>query len=126
MEELVERVVREVGLDSDTAGRATRIVLNFLHTEGPRETVERLAAELGVAGELAAPDRGGLMGRLAAALPGGGAMAAFSALTAAGLDMGQIEGLVKSVLAFAREKVGDETVDEVIRAIPGLERLLAD
>jgi hypothetical protein len=38
--------------------------------------------------------------------------------------MEQIEGLVKSIVAIAREKVGDETVEEVIRAVPGLERLL--
>jgi hypothetical protein len=126
LKELVDRVAREVGIEPATADNAVRIVLNFLHTDGPRETVERLAAEMGAGEALATPAkaRGGLMGALASAMPGGGAMAAFSALTGAGLDMEQIEGLVKSIVAIAREKVGDETVEEVVRAVPGLERLL--
>jgi hypothetical protein len=126
VEELVDRIVRDVGIDADTARTAVRVVLNFLLADGPRGTVERIAAELGVPDTEATPDRGGLKGRLAGLIPGGGAMAAFSTLTGLGLGMEEIEGVVTTFVDFAREKVGDDTVDEVIRAIPGLERLLAD
>lgn len=125
MDELVGRIAGEVGIDAATAETALRVILNFLHSEGPSATVERLAAELGASSLLedGAPS-GGLMGRLGGMFGGGGAMAAFSALSAAGLDMDQIQTLVQSFIAYAREKVGDATVDEVIASIPGLERLL--
>ncbi|HUG62991.1 MAG TPA: DUF2267 domain-containing protein [Methylomirabilota bacterium] len=126
MDELIERITREVGIGADTADTAVRIVLNFLHTDGPSETVERLAAEMGASEALSAPAGAGkgLLGALGGLLGGGGAMAAFSALSAAGLEMDQIQKLVQTIVGFARERVDDATVDEVIASIPGLERLL--
>lgn len=128
MDELVARVADALGVPAATADEAVRVVLRFLHADGPRETVERLARELGAADVLAdpVPAPGGLLARLGGLMGGGGAMAAFSALTAVGLDMDQIQTLVSTFIAYAREKVGDATVDEVIAGIPGLERLLAD
>ncbi len=64
-------MAREVGIEPATADTAVRIVLNFLYSEGPRETVERLAAEMGAGEALATPAkaRGGLMGALASVMP---------------------------------------------------------
>jgi hypothetical protein len=128
MEELVARVGTALGVPAETADEAVRVVLRFLYADGPRETVERLAREMGAAEALAdpSPAPGGLLARLGGLMGGGGAMAAFSALTAAGLEMDQIQRLVSTFIAYAREKVGDATVDEVIAGIPGLERRLAD
>ncbi len=126
MDELIERIVREVGVDAATATSALRVIFNFLHTDGPAETVERIARETGASELLERPETtaGGLLGRLGGLFGGGGAMAAFSALSALGLDMDQIQRLVQSFIGFAREKVGDEQVDEVIASIPGLDKLL--
>jgi hypothetical protein len=125
MDDLIARIAGDVGIDPATAETALRVVLRFLHTDGPSATVERLAAEMGASEALEGPvQRGGLMGAVGGMFGGGGAMAAFSALSAAGLDMDQIQRLVQSVIGFARERVDDATVDEVIGSIPGLERLL--
>lgn len=128
MEELVARVATALGVPTETAEEAVRVVLRFLYADGPRDTVERLARELGASDVLAdpSPAPGGLLARLGGLMGGGGAMAAFSALTSVGLDMDQIQTLVSTFIAYAREKVGDATVDEVIAGIPGLERLLAN
>jgi hypothetical protein len=37
-----------------------------------------------------------------------------------GLGMGEIQGVAKETIAFAKENAGEETVDNVIAAIPGL------
>ena len=126
MDELIDRIAGETGIERDTADTAIRVILRFLHSDGPSETVERLAREMGAAEalDISAAWPGGLLGSLGGLFAGGGAMAAFSALSACGLDMDQIQHLVQSFIGFAREKVGDDTVDEVIDTIPGLDRLL--
>jgi hypothetical protein len=36
------------------------------------------------------------------------------------LSMGQVQGVAREVLAYSREKAGEEAVAEAIAAIPGL------
>jgi hypothetical protein len=43
-----------------------------------------------------------------------------SRLMAAGLGMGEIQGVTRELIGYAREKVGDAEVDEVVAAVPGL------
>ncbi len=125
MDEIVARIAESAGLDVERTDRAVRIVLNFLHKDGPTETVERLAAELGATDYLTgAKSGGGLMGRIGGLFGAGGAMAAFSALSAEGLDLGQIQRLTASFVAIARERVGDETVDQILADIPGLKQFV--
>jgi hypothetical protein len=50
----------------------------------------------------------------------GGVMGLGSQLMGAGLGMGEISGVAKETIRFAKEKAGDEPVDAVIGAIPGL------
>jgi hypothetical protein len=125
MQDVVETLAGRTGISGDQAEGAIRIVLNFLHTDGPAETVERLAAELGVADYLGTPAKagGGLIGALGG-LFGGGAMAAFGELQALGLDFDQIQLVVRDLIGIGREKVGDAEVDRILDAIPGLARLI--
>ena len=51
-------------------------------------------------------------------------MAALNELTSAGLDMGQVQTVAKELVGYAKEKAGDEVVDEVISQIPGLSQVL--
>jgi hypothetical protein len=125
MDELIRRITAEVGVTPETADTALRVILNFLHTDGPAETVERLAAQMGASDYLAGPaPKTSLLGSIGGMFGGGGAMAAFSALSGAGLDMDQIQRLVQVFIGFARERVDPAVVDEVIASIPGLDRLL--
>jgi hypothetical protein len=116
MDELVARIVATVGIDRPIAERAVGIILDFLATEGPPENVQNLFAHLPGSAEAAAAAHGdnGGGGML------GGIMAVGSRLMAAGLGMGEIQGVTHELIAFAREKAGGDDVDAVVAAIPGL------
>ena len=55
---------------------------------------------------------------------GGGVMGLGSALMGMGLGMGEIAGVSKETMVFAKEKAGDGPVDEVISSIPGLSQFV--
>lgn len=126
MDEIIARIAGESGVDVGKSDRAVRIILNFLHKDGPTETVERLASELGASDYLtgSAPSGGGLLGKIGGLFGAGGAMAAFSALSAEGLDLDQIQKLTSSFITIARERVGDETVNSILSSIPGLSQFV--
>ncbi len=42
----------------------------------------------------------------------------------AGLGLGQIHGVSQQVIAYAREKAGDEDIDRIIDSIPGARTFL--
>ncbi len=54
----------------------------------------------------------------------GGLMGAGSKMMAAGLSMGQVQGVTKETIGFAREKLGDDAVGEIVGAIPGLAQFI--
>lgn len=116
MDELVERLVATVGIDRSTAEKAIGIILEFLRKEGPPEKVQALIDGMPGAEpliEAAAAEGGGLFAM-------GGVMGVGSKLMGAGLSMGQVQAVTKEIIAFSREKVGDEALGEIVGAIPGL------
>jgi hypothetical protein len=120
MEELVARLVANVGVDKEAAEKAVGIILDFLKKEGPPDKVQALldklpGAEAAIAQQA---DAGGGMFSM------GGLMGAGSKMMAAGLSMGQVQGVTKEVIAFAREKAGEDTVGEIVGAIPGLSQFV--
>jgi len=38
--------------------------------------------------------------------------------------MGQVQSVTKEVIAFSREKVGEEAIGEIVGAIPGLSQFV--
>ena len=122
MEELIARIVANVGIDEAKARQAVEVVMSFLHAEGPSDKVQALAGKIeGAAGYIGEwnQDRGGLGG-----LMGGGAMAAMTKLQGLGLGIGEIQGVTQETVAFAKEKGGDDLVDEIVGAIPGLSQFV--
>jgi hypothetical protein len=65
------------------------------------------------------PDSAATLGGLGG-LMGGGAMAVLGKLQALGLGMGQIQGVTKETVDFARERAGNEVVTAIVESIPGL------
>lgn len=128
MEELIGRIVSNVGIDEGLAQKAVGMILGFLQSEGPADKVGELMGALPGAEDLiasAGEGGGGLMGAVGGMMGGGGgAMALMGQLTGAGLGMGEVQGVATEVVGFAKEKAGDDTVTEVISAIPGLSQFV--
>jgi hypothetical protein len=122
MGELVDQVVGNVGIDREVAERAVGIILDFLAAEGPADTVQALLERLPGAAEAVASARGESGGEPLAGA--GGIMGVGSRLMSAGLDMGEIQGVTRELIAYARDKAGDHDVDAIVQAIPGLSQFI--
>jgi hypothetical protein len=122
MEELIQRIVTKVGVDESVAKSAFSVIMSFLHTEGPSEKVEQLAGQIG--GEDLLSQAGGTAESMSDGMMGGGAMAVLGELQGLGLDMGEIQGVTQETISFAKEKGGEELVNEIVSAIPGLSQFV--
>jgi hypothetical protein len=114
MDELIGRLVADIGVDRNAAETAVGIILDFLAKEGPTDKVQLVAAKLPGAEALmqkAASDGGGGMG---------GVMGAAMRMMGVGLSMGQVQAVTRQFIAYAREKVGENELGEIVGAIPGL------
>lgn len=116
MDELLGRLVANVGIERGVAEKAVGIILDFLRKEGPPDKVQALLALLPGAEALlqAHGDTGGGMFSM------GGLMGAGTKMMAAGLSMGQVQGVTREVIGYAREKAGEDALGEIVGAIPGL------
>ncbi len=129
MEELINRVVANVGLEPAMAEKAVGMILGFLQKNGPPEEIGNLMTAMPGAAELAAThgaeEGGGLMGGLMNMMgAGGGVMALGQQLMGAGIGMGQIQTLSKEVFAYGQEKAGEDTMGAIVGAIPGLSQFV--
>ena len=116
MEDLVSRVAESVGLDEGVAQQAITLMLGFLKKEGDAEPVAKMFAAFPGADALAAEGASQLGG----GFMGGGVMGLGQKLMGLGMGMGEISGVAKETIAFAKEKAGADVVDQVVGSIPGL------
>jgi hypothetical protein len=117
MDELIGRLVANCGVERPVAEKAVGIILDFLRKEGPADKVQALIdkmpgaeALIAAAGEAQGSGTFGM----------GGIMGAANRLMSAGLSMGQVQSVTREIVAYAREKAGEDAVGEVVGAIPGL------
>jgi hypothetical protein len=123
MDELIARLVADVGIDRATAEKAVGIIFQFLLKEGPAEKVQPLLAKLPGAEAVmqrAAGEGGG--NAMAGAM--GGVMGTGMRMMSAGLSMGQVQSVTRAVIAYTREKAGEDAVGEIVAAIPGLSQFV--
>lgn len=120
MDELIGRLVANVGIERSVAEQAVVIILDFLRKEGPPDKVGNLIDGLPGAEALLAnqSEAGGCKFSM------GGIMGAGTKMMAAGLSMGQVQGVTREIIAYAREKIGDDAVGEIVGAIPGLSQFV--
>lgn len=122
MDELVDRIVANVGVDRAVAEKSVGIIFDFLSKEGPTEKVHALLDRLpGAEAAIAtarADDAGGMFGSM------GGIMGVGSRLMSAGLGIGEIQGVTRELIAYARERAGDEAVNSIVAAVPGLSQFI--
>lgn len=119
MDELTNRLIANVGIDKATAMLAIGAILGLLRSEGPADKVQAVIDQLPGAEAAIASASGGVGG-----LMGGGVMAVGAKLMGAGLGMGEIQSIAREIIAFAREKVGRDSVDSIIEAVPGVSQFV--
>ena len=116
MEELIGRIVENVGIDEDVAKNAVGLMLGFLKNEGAADKVEAMMSAVpGVADAIEAAGGESVSGSV---------MALGGKLMGAGLGMGDIQGVAKETISFAKEKVGESDIDEMVSSIPGLSQFI--
>jgi len=118
MDELIGRLVADVGVDRSAAQTATGTILDFPATEAPADKIQLLPAKRpradGSRQKADAEGGGGL----------GGVMSAGMRRMIAGLSMDQVQGVTRQFIVFAREKVGENEVGEIVGAFPGLSQFV--
>jgi hypothetical protein len=113
MDELTGRLVANLGVERTTAETAVGIILAFLAKEGPPDKIQILLAKL--------PGAEALIQKAPAE---GGGLGAGMQMMSAGLSMGQVQDVTRQFIAFAREKVGEDAVGEIVDSIPGLSQFV--
>jgi hypothetical protein len=114
MDDLVQRIAASTGVAPDMARRAVIIILKFLQSSGGEKAGALVDAIPGAREAMAASTAGG----------SAGVMGVFNDLTGVGLGMSQVGSVAKAFGAYAREKAGADTVDQVVRSIPGLSQFV--
>lgn len=122
MDELINRITENVGIDADKARSAVAMILGFLQSEGPQDRIAEMLDAMPGARDLIEQAGGG--GGALGGMMGGGVMGLGSQLMGLGLGMGEISGISKETIAFAKAQAGDGPVDAVINAIPGLSQFV--
>jgi hypothetical protein len=124
MDELIARLVADVGIDRATAEKAVGIILEFLVKEGPADKVQPLLTKLPGAEAVMrrAATESDSAGLMAGAM--GGVMGAGMRMMSAGLSMAQVQSVTRGVIAYTREKAGEDAVSEIVAAVPGLSQFV--
>jgi hypothetical protein len=124
MQELIDRLVANLGIDQGLAEKSLGIILGFLQKEGPAAEVGQMFEAMPGAADLveqhAGGGGGGMLGGLMGMMGGGGIMGLGQQLMGAGLSMGQMGDLGKELFAFGREKAGEDAMGAIVGHIPGL------
>lgn len=128
MNELVERVSTAAGIEPESARKAIGLILNFMLQEGPGIEVNTIidkipGAREAMSGAAAEEDGGSVLNGLTGGRSAG-LMGLASQLGGLGLSMGEMQTIGREVLAYAREKAGEDAVGAVAGAIPGLHQLM--
>ena len=128
MEELITRITATAtGLEPAVVQKAVGLILAFLAKEGPQDEVNQLFAAMPGAQQAAATAADGGPGQTAGGfmgMMGGGVMALGQKLMAAGVPMAQMQPLGHELLAYAREKAGEDVLGPIVAAVPGLSQFV--
>jgi hypothetical protein len=117
MNELVDELAAKAGVDDAVAEETMGIMLDYLRSEGPPETVQALIDRIpGAEAAIAAARNGSGLSRLM----GGGLMAVGTQLMGLGLAMTDIQKIVRELFAFGRDKIGADRMGTIITETPGL------
>ena len=117
MDELIERLEQKAGVGPEAARKSVAAILTYLDKNAPANRMEELYAAVPGARELTGNPRSGLLGGI------GGLLGVYTQLKSTGLTSEQMQSAGTELLAFTREKVGDEAIDDVIASVPAIRQL---
>lgn len=124
MQEIIAKIAADNGIDTALAEKATGMILAFLKKEADPSAVSQMLSALPGAEALIAGGEssgGGMMGSLMGMMPGGGGVMGLGAqLMGAGLGMGQIQGVSKSLFEAAKTHAGEDVMGQIVGSVPGL------
>jgi hypothetical protein len=120
MDELINRVTSSVGIDAGVATSAVGLMMAFMQKEGDAAAVADMMSKFPGASEFA----GQYASQLGGGFLGGGIMGLGQKLMGLGLGMGDISAVARETIAFAKEKAGASTIDEIVGSIPGLSQFV--
>ena len=117
MDESIGRLVANIGVERTAAETAVGITetaigitFDFLSKEAAADKMQMLSAKL--------PGAEALMQK--AASEGGGVTGAGTRMMGARLSMGEVRGIVREFIGFARERIGENELGKIVAAVPGL------
>jgi hypothetical protein len=118
MDELIGRLATNAGIDSAVAEKTVGIILGFLRSEGPSDSVQALIDQ--IPGAEAAIDASKSGGGGLTRLMGGGLMAVGTRLMGLGLGMSDIQKVARELFRYGRDKIGADQMGKIIAGTPGL------
>jgi hypothetical protein len=129
VDEIIKLVSERLGVSEAVARDAIKVLLEFVRKRAAGTRLEKLLMEIpGVSsllGQTSSSAGRGLsgLGSLVGG-PVGDAAKAFFDLQSAGLKSDQIGPFVRTFVEKAREVIGPETVEEILKQIPALSSLV--
>jgi len=139
MDELIQRIVQQLGLDPSVANAGISKTMAMLKGQVGDDLFGQVSEAIPGAAEAASSGaedasgtsaEGGLLGKLAgmasAALgdKAGGGLELASALSAVGIDSDQLSPFIKTVVDFLQENLDDDLVNQILSKLPMLKTLL--
>ena len=112
MGELVDRVASQVGIKHAIAQKSVGIILDFIAKEGPADKVDALLGRL--------PDSQALIAAAGGDGGMGGIMGVGARLMGSGLDMNQIQNVIRTMMSYFNEIGAGAELRAIVAAIPGL------
>lgn len=138
MDELIEKLTSQLGIDASTAKSATGKAMAMVKEQAGDDLFSKISGMvpgLGEAAEEGAAAQedsggGGLMGAIGGIAGGllggtaGDAAKMTQGLADSGLDPGQMGGFVSTVIEFLKEKLGDDMIEQLLAKVPALKGLM--
>jgi hypothetical protein len=136
MDEFIQMAVDKLGVNEDTARKATGGLLSFLQKHADSGVMQELFSKIPGAKELVqqAPQQGGenkggegggMLGRAMGAVSEklGGTAGLMGVLKQSGLGTDKIGSFVNMFIQFVRDKAGSDVADKLLSSVPQLQKL---
>ena len=130
MQELIQSIASQIGIDEETAQKAISGILGMLNEQGSgaSELISQIpgASELMDSAGGGGGGGGGLLGGVASMLGGGGGGGGvgMAGLLSTGLSTGQLGSIGTMLVDHAKEHASPELVDKVLDSAPQLKSML--